>query len=359
MADEQNNTPQTAEEKYATPLPKQVREQMAALEQMMQPPDDQQQDDQDGQQQPERQQLEGQQQQPEQRQPPPDDDDQPELPLDDWKQRALSAQGRLDQALTANQQMARRLSELETQMSTLKMRGSEPQQPAQPQAQPPQKPQLIKPDELNDYGEEFFDVVGRRAREEFSPVFDELAQRLKRLESGQQAVGKVVEKTQKRGLYEHLADVVPDWREINYDPGFINWLSIPDPYSGRQRHEMLHEAFSRHDANRVVNFFQGFLTEAAGTPPTPRGQPGPSAPPLAAPNGNGNGSGKPSLESFAAPGRARSAPQELPPDKPVYTHAWIAKFMADKRTGKYRGREADADAIERDIFQAQHEGRIQ
>jgi hypothetical protein len=48
----------------------------------------------------------------------------------------------------------------------------------------------------------------------------------------------------------------------------------------------------------------------------------------------------------------------LPPDKPVYTTAWIAKFMADKRSGKYRGREADADAIERDIFQAQHEGRI-
>ena len=78
------------------------------------------------------------------------------------------------------------------------------------------------------------------------------------------------------------------------------------------------------------------------------------APPLA----NGNGSGKPSLQDFAAPGRARSAPQHLPPDKPVYTTAWIAKFTADKRTGKYRGREADAEAIEQDIYQAQHEGRI-
>jgi hypothetical protein len=49
----------------------------------------------------------------------------------------------------------------------------------------------------------------------------------------------------------------------------------------------------------------------------------------------------------------------LPPDKPVYTHAWIAKFMDDKRVGKFRGREAEAEAIERDIYQAQHEGRIQ
>jgi hypothetical protein len=118
---------------------------------------------------------------------------------------------------------------------------------------------------------------------------------------------------------------------------------------------MLQEAFARHEAGRVVNFFRGFLTEATGTPPNDSRQPGQSAPPLA----NGNASGKPSLEQFAAPGRARSAPQQLPPDKPVYTHAWIAQFMADKRTGKYRGRETDADAIERDIYQAQHEGRIQ
>ena len=118
---------------------------------------------------------------------------------------------------------------------------------------------------------------------------------------------------------------------------------------------MLKEAFSRHEAGRVVSFFQGFLTEAAGPPhELPAQDPQrPLYPP------SGNGSGKPSLEQFAAPGRARSAPQELPPDKPVYTHAWIAQFMADKRTGKYRGREADAEAIERDIFQAQHEGRIQ
>jgi hypothetical protein len=49
----------------------------------------------------------------------------------------------------------------------------------------------------------------------------------------------------------------------------------------------------------------------------------------------------------------------LPPEKPVYTAAWIARFTADRIAGKYRGREADAEAIERDIWQAQHEGRIQ
>jgi hypothetical protein len=42
----------------------------------------------------------------------------------------------------------------------------------------------------------------------------------------------------------------------------------------------------------------------------------------------------------------------------MYTAAWIAQFTQDKLRGVYRGREADANAIEADIWQAQHEGRI-
>lgn len=355
MADENNTPPQTAEEKYAPPLPKQLREQMAHVETLMNPPrkpgeedendaaqengqgdEDQSQDDsqdetgQEGEGQP----------------PPAQQGEQDGL---SWEQRARSTNGRLEQALNTNQLLTRRVNDLEREIGTMRINT------AAPAAQPAKiREQLIKPEELNDYGEEFFDVVGRRAKEEFSPMVETLEERITRLESGQQAVGKVVEKTQQRGLYDQLHDDVPEWRDINHSQQFKDWLTIPDPYSGRQRNEMLQEAFTRHDANRVVNFFRGFLTEATGLPSNAPRQNGNSAPPLP----NGNGSEKPSLESFAAPGRARSGPQETPPDKPVYTPAWIAKFSADKRTGKYRGREAEADAIERDIYQAQHEGRI-
>lgn len=340
MADDER--PPTAEEKFAPKLPRQLQQQVDAVNAAMAQPSPGE---------PPKEALpEGEyEEQPEGEEP---EDEQPQLLDDDeppsWEQRARSAEGRLDQALNANQLLARRMGELERDMNLLKLRGAEPETPPVPKA----KPQYVKPEEINDYGDEFFDVVGRKAREEFVPVVDELSERLKRLESGQQAVGKVVEQTQKRGLYDALRDEVPEWATINHHPAFHNWLSIPDPYSGRQRHEMLKEAFSRHDADRVVNFFRGFLSEATGTPQTR----GPAQP--TPPNGGGT-TGRPSLEDFAAPGRARSAPQELPPDKPVYTHAWIAKFMADKRTGKYRGREAEADAVERDIYQAQHEGRIQ
>jgi len=292
--------------------------------------------------------------QPEPPSPPPEPSQSPAG--DDgqsWEQRYKSLQGRLENERKSNQALSERMQQLENTLTAMAARGEEAPS-AEPPAPPP-RPQLVTEQEAADYGEEMLSVVGKRAREEFIPEFEQLAQRLKRLESGQQAVGKIIDNTQKQTVYEALATQVPNWRDINRAEEFKAWLAEPDQFSGRRRQDMIKEAFDRHESGRVVAFFKGFLTEATGTPPTSP-SPGNAAPPLAP---NGNASGQPSLEDFAAPGRARSAPQQLPPDKPVYTSAWIARFMADKRVGKYRGREADADAIERDIYQAQHEGRIQ
>ena len=342
MANEPNqpdNTPSTPQSDYAPPMPEQLRRQMAEADQiragMTQPPSEPADQPAPGAPQPEATVPTA---------PPAEGEGQ------SWEQRFKSQQGRLEQALRNNQALAERLQAMDNQLATLKVKGAEEFKPAPP----PAKPQLITPQEAEEYGEEFLTVVGKRAKEEYAPEFEQLASRLKRLEGQVEGVGTVIEKTQTKDIYQNLAEAVPNWREVNRSDEFKLWLQQPDGYSGRRRYDMLTEAFSRHEANRVVTFFKGFLTEATGLPQTPQAK-DPSAPPLAP---NGNGSGKPSLADFAAPGRARSAPQQLPPDKPVYTHAWIADFMADKRKGKYRGREADADAIERDIYQAQHEGRI-
>lgn len=337
---------QSAEEKFGNKLPKQIREQVDAVndaltrgEQMDQGAIEDQQVD-PGPEQPET----GQQ-------PPPSS--LPEAPVEEsWEQRARSAAGRLDQALNANSLLSRRIGELEQQIGLLRLNGTTAQ-PSTPPAPPP-KPQLINPEERTDYGDEFFDVVGRRAREEFMPELDMLGERLKRLETGQQGIGQIIAKTQQRGVYEALHEEVPNWNEINHHPLFHQWLAFPDPYSGMQRHDLLKDAFARNDTNRVLAFFQGFLSEATGTPPEASGQEY-AAPPLS----NGQASERPSLEDFAAPGRARSAPQTLPPEKPVYSQAQIAKLSEEKRRGTWRGREAELEAIERDIFRAQHEGRIQ
>lgn len=279
--------------------------------------------------------------------PPPSPPHQEQEP--DADQRFRSLQGRYESLQKNYSTQGERIAELERLITTLRVKGAE-EQVTTPQQY--EKPKLLSEQEVNEYGEDLLNVIGKRAKEEYAPEFDQLAQRLKRLEGRVESVGTVLETDQTKNVYSSLTAAVPMWREINRDEGFKAWLDEPDPYSGKKRNEMLQEAFSRHEGNRVVSFFRGFL-EAVGTPqPSPaQGNP--------APLSNGQPAGKPSLEDFAAPGRARSTPQSLPLDKPVYTVAWIAKFTADKIAGKYRGRESDAEAIERDIFQAQHEGRIQ
>ena len=270
-----------------------------------------------------------------------------------WEQRFKSQQGRFDQMLRANQVLSERIAEMQASIQAMHARGLEAPQPPQPAAER-ERQRYVKDEEVEEYGEEFMDVVARRAMETYAPEVDEIAERVKRLESRVDGVGQVVETTVKRGLVETLTDAVPNWREINNSPAFKAWVQIPDPYSGRLRYDMIKEAYAGHETSRVIAFFKGFLSEAAGLPTTSQART-PSAPPPA----NGSGSGKPSLEQFAAPGRARSAPQNLPPEKFVYTQAWIAKFYADKLAGKYRGRDDDVAAVEQDIFAAQHEGRIQ
>lgn len=359
MPDEpaQQTPPADAASKHQPKLPKQVQQQVDAVEAMMaeQQPPAAEEDSQEAL-------VSSATDMPANEGVEADDGEEPPVEEETWEQRARSMAGRLDQALAANQQLSTRVSELELQASTARLYGK-PQQQPEPE---PVAPALIKPEEINDYGEEFFDVVGRRAKEMYFPEFEQMNRRIKQLESQTQAVGEVMQKSQKRDLYGMLYDEVPQWKEINHSPEFKMWLAYPDPFSGMKRHDLLNDAFARHDAQRVVNFFAGFLAEVqqsqGGTqsaPPLPNGQASgtgtrPAAPPLP----NGQASGRPTLEDFAAPGRARSGPQTLPPDKPIYTQAQIAKLSADKMAGRYRGREAELAAIEQDIFQAQHEGRL-
>ncbi len=272
-------------------------------------------------------------------------------PEEDADQRFRSLQGRLEAERRNNQALMERLANMEGLVATLQVQGKGPApEPVTPKFEP-----LITEQERTDYGEEMLDVVARRARETYMPDFNQLQNKIEQLETRLASVGNVMEKSAEEKVWDALTEKIPDWEEVNNSEEFKSWLRNLDPYSGQQKIVLLQDAFRRHDANRVVAFFQGYL-EASGLPQTPQGN-GTSAPPLA---GNGQASEKPSLMDYAAPGRARSAPQsELPPEKPVYSQAQIAKFYADMRTGKYKGREADAAAIESDIFRAQHEGRIQ
>jgi ElaB/YqjD/DUF883 family membrane-anchored ribosome-binding protein len=209
---------------------------------------------------------------------------------------------------------------------------------------------LITDKDLEDYGPDLLDVVGKKAKEEFNPLVQRLQRQISQLESRLQGVGTEVVKTARERLYVTLDDQVPDWRQLDEDPKFLNWLQLPDTYSGAIRHELLSAAYERNDAPRVVAFFRGFLAEEAANSPAKAEPVFP--PPAAAPE-------KIPLESLAAPGRAKSTAASAPVEKPIITRAQITKLYADKAAGRWRGKEAEFDRLEQMVYDAQRDGRIQ
>lgn len=265
---------------------------------------------------------------------PKSDDDQ------SWEHRYKSMKGRYDRAESQIRQMSDQITSLQNLMATLQAAPASMSDEMDAE-------RLITPEEENDYGSDFLNVVGKKAKEEVLRVSKKYESKIAELEAKLQNVNGYVEQDARGRMEQTLEREVPNWRDINFNKDFLTWLKLPDPYSGVIRHELLKAAYTRNDTPRVLAFFNGFLAEEAAVDPAN------------AETGRSPAPAKPSLEQFAAPGRAKTAAASgAPAEKPIFTRAQIAKFYADSASGKYRGKEAEKDRIEAQIFDAEREGRI-
>lgn len=267
----------------------------------------------------------------------------------DLTAKLRSTQGRLDAERERTTQLSGQVASLERMVRELQQQ-QHPQVPETP-ATPPAR--LVTQEEENDYGKELLDVVGRRAMDSVQPVLDALRGEVASLKGQLAQVGRTAQAAVTTDLLGELTRRVPTWQTQNTNPEFLAWLALPDPYSGVERQKLLLHAFDGQDVDRVVRFFQGYLDEAAATGAAP--QPAPASVPGTPANG------RVPLEKFAAPGKASPAASTTPPgsqNKPIYKRSEVTSFYTGKAGGAWRGREAEAAAIEADIFRAQHEGRV-
>lgn len=209
---------------------------------------------------------------------------------------------------------------------------------------------LITSEEEEQFGTEMLDVMGRRAREIVSPEVAELKATVSRLENMLNGNVRQTKLTAQQAMHAKLDEDIPNWQEVNQLNEFKAWLALPDQYSGATRHSMLLSAYAENDTPRVLAFFRGFVSELAATTPVDASAIVPAAsqqPP------------KPGLESLAAPGRARTPAQtNAPAEKQIITPDDVNAFYAAKRRGEYAGREEEFNALEKELFKAQREGRV-
>jgi hypothetical protein len=264
--------------------------------------------------------------------PPPDDKT--------WEDKFKTVSGRYEvdrkKFRETTDQMAQQITQLQGQLATR----------TAPAPQPPPKLE-ITPQELEDYGEDFVGMIQRIARHTVEGRIQPLAAEVGRTQ-------QQVRVQENQSMHEQMNALFPQWAQLNQDQRFIEWVMLPDPYSGAIRQILMQSAWDNGDARRVNAFFQGFLAEEAALNPTGAGRPQASAP--AAPTAPA-ATPPLSLAALAAPGGARSA-SPAPADKPTYTTDDITRFYTEVAAGKWRHRDQERAQIDRDIHQAQHEGRI-
>lgn len=244
-----------------------------------------------------------------------------------------------------NKEMQQKLQHMEQLLASLSEQQKEAAQ------QPVEVEKLVTEKDVEEYGDSI-DMMRKVTREELGSVAHRIAQLEDVIQQFQSNVVPQVEQVAQRQatsseqmFWSDLSNRVPDWREINDDQSFQTWLLEIDPLTGINRQTYLEDAQRSLDARRVATFFDTWR-ENNGVANVARSES----------RAQTNAS---ELEKQVAPGRSKGSSAPKPDAGKVYTPQDIEKFFADVRQGKYKGRESERDKLERDIFAAQRENRIQ
>lgn len=231
-----------------------------------------------------------------------------------WKRKYEVLEGKyraeLPRVIAENRDLKGQVADLQKQIESMKST------PA---------PSKLKPEEIEEYGDKFIDVVKRAASEVVPQDVDQVRTKVQQLEAQSQRL--VRDK-----FFEDLGRLAPQWEQLNEDQGFLSWLAGVDPLTGMSRQDLFDQASASYDSWRVANFFKSYGSE---NPKPVQADPDPLAEQV-----------EPSTQRVVTP----------PPAKKNWTTQEITAFYAGVRSGQY-GRE-DAARIEADIFAAQREGRI-
>lgn len=276
---------------------------------------------------------------------------------EEWERRFHSINGRYTNEVPRLREAVQDLSARNERLERL-LAGMAPPAPANGggngQAGPPDGTRLssdFTPQELEDWGPEMLGMITRVADKRASHILDQITPTL-----------QATQHAARESMEAYLDREVPEWRTVNLSQEFMNWSLLPDDFSGVIRQQLVRQAWQANQGHRVAAFFKSFLSGYPSGPAAQQPQPVPPAPQPVPPAPAVPASNRLSLAELAAPsGAGGPAAGGVPPPpaaKRVYKRSEIAQFYQDRSLGYFRGREADAQRVENDIFAAQRENRV-
>lgn len=247
-----------------------------------------------------------------------------------WEQRYKTMLGKYEAEVP---RMAAELRETRAQLQATMAQLNAQQEARQQETK--QQP-LVTQQDVDTFGADLLDVVDRKAQEVADKKVAALTQHVKELEAMLGHTHQRQELSADELFYAKLGALVSDYKTINADQRWLDWLAETDPLTGKTRQDYLNAAAGARDANRVATIFNAFKQALPPVQKTPQQE----------------------LQSQVAPSRSRGA--GAPATDPSAKKVWSSKEITDFYT-KVRMREiseADAARIESDINQAMVEGRI-
>ena len=281
-------------------------------------------------------------------------------PREDWKQKYFVLQGKYDTEVPALYRQVRTLQDdkvelngkidaLAKEVEILKSNQSTPTSE--------RDQEIIDPNEFDAYGEEYGKLA--RMNLDLGKKVDTLLEENQSLKTQIAGLAENQNESKKETFFGKLQQYLEkngyDFTAQNADQGFLSWLAEDDPLAGGSRHQALRSAAAQLNVERAANIFMLYpkaIKLSNKQDPAPKGKdPAPKADP------------RPSVESQISPSPSPTDTENIDPQLvqaqgKTYTNADIQQFYSDKRRGLYRGREAEAKAMEIDILKAGSEGRV-
>lgn len=255
---------------------------------------------------------------------------------DVWEARYKSLQGLFNKEVPVLQHQVKELTARLQEMEQAKK---------VEQTQPKEQKPTVDPKDVEAFGSDLVEMVQRVANQILGGVaakvdgtLSGVVQRIAALEQVVQGTTQTVAYTAEQTFFAQLSKAVPDWEEVNADQRFLSWLGAVDPVLGASRQAALDAAQKALDARRVAAIFNAFKDTLPKQAPTQK----------TATN----------VEKQISPSTVAAAAPQGKPEKPVLTQKQIADFYRDVGLGRYNGRQAEHDRIEKLINEAIADGRV-
>ena len=235
-----------------------------------------------------------------------------------WEQRYRSLDGMI-------QARDRQIEQLHQLLASMQQAQAAPEAPAKQD-----KAKLVGKEDEDAFGADLVDLARRVAREESGAYVAKLEGTIAELQQQLKGVAQTTAVTVQDRFENQLAAAVPNWKAVDGDPKFIEWLQ-----SNATRMKVFSEAARNQDVDGVAYFYK----EYPGAQKTEKQ------------------AVDPRLAKQVAPGKSKAVTPAAanPAEKKTWTRSEIAQFYAD---GKKRFSQEDYVKLERDLFAAQKEGRV-